>query len=129
VVGAKLLLNLLEKVNGGLGIVSTIKFGADTENHLLKISSSHLSAKLTPQMEKRLMAFGQDENHEIGSSPGRAFRLYIVIVVPQAAPGECILADGNHPRIGLKGVVDRLGLIHGAEVSVSISLALVVFGT
>ena len=71
------------------------------------------------------MAFGQDENHEIGSSPGRAFRLYIVIVVPQAAPGKCILADGNHPRICLKGVIDCLGLIHDVYDSISKQLGII----
>jgi len=63
-------------------------------------------------MEKWLIAFRQDENHEVWPSPVRAFRLYIVKVVPQTATNKFILAYSNHPRICLKGIINCLSLIY-----------------
>src|SRR6266568_1087700 len=125
VVRAKLLLNLLEKVNGGLGIVATVKFGADTQSHLLEISSSHLSAKIASQVEKWLLALSHDENYCIWSCPVRAFGHDIAIVGPQTAPREFILAYSNHTGICLKGIIHGLGLIQYISDSTSKQLGIV----
>src|SRR6266567_3600971 len=92
---------------------------------LLEISSSHLSAKITPQMEKWLLAFGQDENYEIWPCPVRAFRDDIVIVSLQTAPSKFALTYSNHTGICLKGIIDCLGLIQYIYDSTSKQLGIV----
>jgi hypothetical protein len=62
-------------------------------------------------MEKGFIAFGHEENHDLGFSPVWAFRRYIVKVVPQTAASKGILADSHHTGICLKGIIDGLGLI------------------